>query len=222
MAGGPRSPQAAPASSGDGASGGSSLYVVTQDGLLTRHLLRTPTGDGTAVEPAPGSSAGLPQDTAAGPGAGGGSAALPVLEEADRWDVARHASWPEGEELLPGLPGGTALAAASATNGSSEAGAAAAVPADAAQQQVWVAQAEAGALAGPAAPGGGGDCSGSGPLPLWGDPQFRFFELRVQQLQRQRSATAGGDEAAPLGVPSAANGDEPAWLEQLPARPLQQ
>lgn len=229
MAGGPRSPQGAGAGSADGHSAGSSLYVVTHDGLLTRHLLRVPAAEnGAAGGPAVGSAAGLPHpmagqpDGAARPGAGGAAAAPPVLEEADRWDVARHASWPEGEELLPGLAASTPESLASGPNGSIDGGPAIVAPVDAAQQQVWVSQAEAGALAGCAAAGGVGGGGGGAPLPLWGDPQFRFFELRVQQLQRQRSAATGGAEAAPPCAPADAGDATPAWLEQLPARPVQQ
>ncbi|KAL4447710.1 hypothetical protein ABPG75_004929 [Micractinium tetrahymenae] len=233
LAGGPRSPRAAggSGSSGEGASGDSSLYVVTQDGLLTRHLLRMPPAEnGGGTGPDPSSRGGNPQlpadrQDAAAAGVAAGAAPPAVLEEADRWDVARHASWPEREELLPGVAAGAAEAAAAASDGAAAAGtamSAAAAGAEAAQQQVWVAQAEAGALAGSAA-GGSGRAS-SAPLPLWGDPQFRFFELRVQQLQRQRSVAAGGAEAVPPGVPAAGdNGDgEPAWLEHLPAHPVQQ
>jgi hypothetical protein len=159
-----------------------------------------------------------------------------VLEEADRWDVARQASWPEREKLLPGTPPvadneapGPPAAAASGSPAAADAAAAAAAE----QQQLWVAQAESGP---PAATAGAPGAA----VPLWQDPQFRFYELQVQQLHRQRpsASPAGTDlpglglappedalaaqlEAAGLGSSSgggSAVGE--AWLESTPANPV--
>ena len=218
LAAGPSSPHG----SGDGApeSGDpspNSVYVVTHDGLLTRHLLRVPPADdagggGATAPSSPRGAAGQleRQDSSAA----GGAAAPAALEEADRWDVARHASWPEREELLPGVgAAGTACAAAPASHaGDPSSGGGG----DAAQQQLWVAQAEAGALV---APRSGAEA------PLWADPQFRFYELQVAQLARKRSA-AGGSDAGGGGMaeaaPAPAGGEEAPWLEHIPARPVQQ
>jgi hypothetical protein len=167
-----------------------------------------------------------------------------VLEEADRWDVARQASWPEREDLLPGmlpaaqneapgpLPAGAAAAAA-ASGPPANADAAAGAAAAAEQQQLWVAQAESG----PAAVTGS---AAGAAVPLWQDPQFRFYELQVQHLHRQRSSAspAGADllgiglgpaevalaaqlGAAGLGGSSAGGGAVgESWLESIPANPV--
>ena len=234
LAAAPGSPSAAP---GSASSASSSLLVVTPDGLLTRHLLRAPSpqdppgGAGAAVAadargsgtPGGGAALGLDgqQDAAAA-----AAAAAAVLEEADRWDVARAGSWPEREELLP-------AAAASQEAAAPAAGAADAPTAE--QQQVWVAQAECGALA---APGGAA-------APLWQDSQFRFYELQMQQLQRQPQppavvAPASAPAEPPLHQPRADGGAEAlavqmdaacllgggagaaVWLETVPVRAVQQ
>lgn len=196
-----------PTSAGSPAAAGSSLYVVTSDGLFTRHLLRPPAAPAPVPAPVPGS----------GGAAQGGLerqdfAAAAALEEADRWDVARHASWPEREDPLPGLLPSAALAPLAA--GAAE------------QQQLWVAQAESGALAAP------GTAEAS---PLWHDPQFRFYQLQLHRLQ-QRQQPGAAAEALPAGAPadvlaaqaatldgsSGSGAGEAAWLESIPARPIQQ
>lgn len=212
LATGPGSPKAvAPAASGSGGS----LYVVTCDGLLTRHLLLAPPaaagGPGTApVAPAAAqdASVGLArQDSAAA--AAAGSAVAAVLEEADRWDVTRHASWLEREELLPGLLNASPAPAAHSL---------------AEAQQLRVGQAECGAL------DGGGAEGAAGAAPLWRDPQFRCYEIEVKGLHVASAAPGAGPEAgdalaaqlqaAGLGGSSSGGGDAP-WLEDLPARPVQ-
>lgn len=221
---GPGSPKAvAPASSGSGGS----LYVVTSDGLLTRHLLLAPpaaaaaaAAGGTTVTAASSAAQGASQgsalerqDSAAATTAG---AAAAVLEEADRWDVARHASWPEREELLPGLPDSSPMHSA---------------PSAAEQQQLWVAQAECGALSADAPDGGD---SAAGAAPLWRDPRFRCYEIQVQGLH---VASAAPDAAARADLDGAdglaarllaadlsgagSGGCEATWLEDLPALPIQ-
>jgi hypothetical protein len=207
LAGGPGSPRAAAAPA-------SSLLVVTADGLLTRHLLRAPPDPDAAAAPSPrGAAAPSPAPAAAGQEGGGAAVPPPaaVLEEAERWDVGRLGSWPEREEALPGV------AAAEAAGAADHAEAPAAADGDAQARQLWVAQAEAGALAEPGA--------SAAPLPLWQDPQFRFFELRLNQLQRRQSGGAGA-AAAPDAAPhheapafDSGEGGGP-WLESLPAEPL--
>lgn len=205
LAAGPGSPTAA-------AAGGSapSLYVVTSDGLLTRHLLRAPPAPDGAAAPAAAAGGLDRQDSAA---VGAASVAAAVLEEADRWDVARHSSWPEREEPLPGL------AAAAEAQPPPPPGAA---PAAAAEQQAWVAQAQSGALAALGAA-----------LPLWRDPQFRFYELHLQHLQQQRGVGGGGAPeagtadglAAEMQAASLADGPSDGggtWLESVPARAVSQ
>lgn len=206
---GPGSSKAVPAAAGSSGS----LYVITSDGLLTHHLLLAP--------PAPAGTAGSTPAAASGLGAGAalerqessaatGTAAAAVLEEADRWNVARHASWPEHEEPLPGLL---------------ECGApgAAAAPSPAEQQQLWVAQAEPGALAGAGADGG----AAAGATPLWRDPQFRCYELEVQGLGVASAAPAEAgpspaDElAARLQSADLGGGADAPCLEALAARPVQ-
>ncbi len=223
---GPGSPKAvAPAASGSGGS----LYVITSDGLLTRHLLLSPattaaapTGSAAGADAASqDASAGLQrQDSAAA--ATAGTAAAAVLEEADRWDVARHASWPEREELLPGLLDSSPAPAA---------------PCPAEQQQLWVAQAECGALLA-GGPESGGTAGAAGAAPLWRDPQFRCYEIQVQGLHvasaAPTAAAAGAEpvdadalaahlQAAGLGSSggSGGGGGEAPWLEALPTWPVQ-
>lgn len=212
LATGPGSPKAvAPAASGSGGS----LYVVTCDGLLTRHLLLAPPAAAGAPGAAPVApaaaqdvSAGLTRQDSAVAAAAGSSVAA-VLEEADRWDVARHASWPEREELLPGLLNASPAPAARS-------------PAE--QQQLWVGQAECGAL------DSGGAEGTAGTAPLWRDPQFRCYEIHVQGLHVASAAPGAGPEAgdalaaqlqaAGLDGSSSGGGDAP-WLEDLPTRPVQ-
>jgi hypothetical protein len=221
LASGPGSPKAvSPAASGSGGS----LYVITSDGLLTRHLLAAPPAAAASAAAAAagnaavahGSGAGLErQDSAAA--ATAGTAAAAVLEEADRWDVARHASWPEREELLPGLLDGPP-----AHTG----------PCPAEQQQLWVAQADSGALSGA---DGSSAAGAAGAAPLWRDPQFRCYEIQVQGLHvasaglAAAAGAASGDadglaarlQAADLGSSGGGGGGEALWLEDLPTRPVE-
>lgn len=195
LSAGPSSPTAAPSPAG------SSLYVVTPDGLLTRHLLRPPAPPAAAPGPAASAAPALERQD---------SLAAAALEEADRWDVGRHASWPEREEALPGPHPSTAPPAE---------------PGAAEQQQLWVAQAESGALAGAA--------TRDAPLPLWRDPQFRFYELQVNALQQQQQRGndgAHGDSAAGASADALADALQAAalgggseaspWLEAVPARAI--
>ena len=89
------------------------------------------------------------------------------------------------------------------------------------QQQLWVAQAEPGALAAP---------NGVSAPPLWQDSQFRFYELQIRACQQRQPATAAApsDAGALAGQMEAAApledgpGGTRVWLESIPARPIQQ
>ena len=176
-----------PSKSGDqGRASCRSLCVATADGLLTQHVLRQPdqasVGAAAGVHPAspaPVADSELHrpsgEDGIGGAGEGAAAAAAaeaPVLEECDRWDVCRHHSWPEREEELPLLEGyrggagegpqGRTLAGPPTPVATVVAWEEGAPQQQRQQQQAWVGQAESVPLV-------------PGAVPLWHDPQFRFF-----------------------------------------------
>ncbi|KAI3424996.1 hypothetical protein D9Q98_008377 [Chlorella vulgaris] len=231
LAPGPRSSEAA-LGPDSGRCGGGGLLVVTHDGVLTRHLLSPPASQDAAS--ASGSDPAAPSDARSGLAAGldqaepapgdAAAAAAAVLEEVERWDVARHASWPEREELLPGahtaLPAGEHAAMHSEPPAAGQpppsGGDAAAVSAE--QQQRWVAQAEAGALAEPGA---------MLKTPLWQDTQFRFYELQLQACLQQPQPPAAAQPYSSDGSGDVTAAQRPLggvteWLETIPVRPVQQ
>ena len=173
-------PPGSPVGGGRGAdeAGGSSLVVVTCDGLLTRHSLTLATAGGGPPGAANGStrcgrSLGFKAASffriklktrvpfvrcREGEGAPAAEA-VPALMEAERWDVCRQHGWPEREEPLPGVapaaagpwPTGTPAGAAGGCEDGDGDGDG--------DLQLEVAQVEAVTQAG---------------TPLWADDQFRF------------------------------------------------
>lgn len=162
------------------------LVVVTADGMLTQHRLHQPAAVEAQVAVATNTATAEPQAE---------DAALPVLEESERWDVCRHRGWPEREEALPGFAAPDSEGDEAAADAAAPGGAAATIlayeEAGAGTQESWVAQAES-------VPTGA-----KGVLPLWQDAQFRFVAAAAAE-------GAGGGLLSALGG-EGANNSPPAW-----------